>query len=46
MQQKHAGREYHQDQEHEDAVRDLIDKQKRISGPRRAADRAILHHLA
>ena len=42
----HAVRAYHQDQEHEDAVRDLIEQQKRIGGPRRAANRAILHHLA
>jgi hypothetical protein len=44
--QMHALGAYQHDQEHDYAVRELIDQQPQISGPRRASNRATRHHAA
>jgi hypothetical protein len=44
--QMHALGAYQHDQKHDYAVRELIDQQRQISGPRRASNHATRHHAA
>ena len=44
--QMHALGAYQHDQEHDYAVRELIDQQPPISSPSRASNRATRHHAA